>query len=100
MSKVKTHFRKNYKTKHPAYIYAYDSNSNTYRYIGITHSPITKGVKNIEISNPNPLDKKKSYFRPFATEDDVKSFSRYKYNWKISDSVRNKANRIKKNFKK
>lgn len=100
MEKVKTHFRKNYKNNHPAYIYAYDPVSKKYQYIGITHSPITKKIKNIEISNPNPLDSRKSYFRPFATEDKINSFSKYKYDWKTSRSTGQKARRIKKKFKK
>lgn len=98
MSKVK--FKKNYSTNHPAYIYAYDFVTKKYKFIGMTHSPITKGVKNIEISNPNPLDIKKSYFRPYASEESYKSFSRYDYNWKTSRSIGQKARHIKKNFKK
>ena len=54
----------------------------------------------VEISNPNPLDKKKSYFRPFATEDKAKNFSKYDYKWNTSRSTGQKARYIKKNFKK
>ena len=101
MKKIKTHFRKNYKTKHPAYIYEYDKSSNTYKFIGITHSPVTDGMQNIVIDNPNPVDKRKSYFRPFAIQDSVKNFSKFEFkNWKSSRSTGQKARRIKKNFKK
>lgn len=97
---MKVQFRKNYKTKHPAYIYAYDINSNTYKFIGITHSQITDGIKNIKITNPNPSDIQDSYFRPFATEENTRNFSKYKYDWKTTRSTGQKARRIKQNFKK
>jgi len=99
MPKTTTHFRKNYKTKHPAYIYAYDPINNEYLYIGITHAPVTKGIKNIKIENPNPNDNKSSFMRPFSTHDKTRNFSKYKLNWKTSRSTGQKARYIKKKFK-
>ena len=40
---------------HPTYVYA--KIGDDYKYIGITHSPITKGVRNIKLEvNPDPKD--------------------------------------------
>ena len=48
---------------HPAHIYR--KVGNTYVFIGITHSDVTRGVKNIKLDkNPNPNDKKPAYIKP------------------------------------
>lgn len=53
----KDEFRRSKETQHPAYIYA--RVGNDYKFIGITHSNITKRVKNIKLDkNPNLEDKK------------------------------------------
>ena len=94
--KVKTHYRKNYKTNHPAYIFAYIPKTKEYKYIGITHSPVTDGIKNIKMAdNPNPKDKSQSYFRPFASKGNEKIFSRYKYPWNTSKANGQIARKIK-----
>ena len=100
MKKTKTHFRKNYRTNHPAYIYAYDPSVNEYLYIGITHAAITKGIKNIKIDNPNPKDAKDSFMRPYATHEKVKNFAKYQLNWKSSRKTGQIARKIKRNYKK
>lgn len=58
----KDEFRYNKTNKHPAYIFAHIGHD--FKFLGITHSPITEGVENIELSvNPNKKDKHKSYIR-------------------------------------
>ena len=48
---------------HPTYVYA--KVGKKYKYIGITHSPITRGVKNIRLEdNPNPKDNTAAYCQP------------------------------------
>lgn len=38
---------------------------NTFVFIGITHSDVTRGVKNIKLDkNPDPKDKRASYIKP------------------------------------
>ncbi len=94
--KIKVEYRKNYKIKHPVYLYAYDEKTKKYKYIGITHASITKGIKNIPIDNPNPKDKKQSYFRPKPSSDKEKVFSKYKYPWKTTRRNGQIARNIKK----
>ena len=95
-NKSKNEFRKSKKTNgHPAYIYKREG--DTYKFVGITHSPITHGVKNIPLDkNPNPNDISKSYARPFCDSDNKKNFSRKLSGWKLSSSDRVKINKIKK----
>lgn len=58
----KDEFRYNKANKHPAYIFA--RIGHDFKYLGITHSPITEGMENIELSvNPNKKDKHKAYIR-------------------------------------
>ena len=66
----KDEFRRSKETQHPAYIYA--RVGNDYKFIGITHSNITKGVKNIKLDkNPNPEDEKTAYAIPQAEKSKV-----------------------------
>ena len=80
---------------HPAYIYA--KVGNRYRFLGITHSPVTQGVKNIPLEkNPNPNDARPSYMRPKARSENVASFGKVKEGWKLSEADKNG---IKKHMK-
>ena len=88
-------FRKNKKTKHPAYTYS--SRGGKYQYVSLTHSSIFDNKDTIALShNPNPKDDKKAYILPDPYEDKKSNFSR-RLNWKIHaddkhkfDSVKNK----------
>lgn len=102
--RIKPHYRQNYKTRHPSYMYAYDEKQNKYVYIGLTHSPITDGMHNILVVNPNPKDKEKAYFRPMAKVEQEKMFSKYVYPWKnpktneeIAQKIVNQSNKKRRN---
>ena len=92
----KNEFRYSQKTQgHPAYIYKREGDK--YKFIGITHAPITEGIKNIPLNkNPNPADSRKSYARPMADSDNYKKFSRKLKGWKISPSDKDKLKKIQK----
>ena len=96
--KRRNEFRTNNSKKaqgHPAYIYRKEGDE--YLFIGITHSPITQGIKNIKLDkNPNKFDKKTSYARPFPSIDDVSLFGPKKKKWKLSRKDKRKMKRIKK----
>ena len=94
MSAIKTtfkkHFRKNHSKKshgHPAFVYG--RKKDEYKYLGLTHAPITHGKRNVRLrANPNPHDHKTSYVRPFARTDKIKFFSKKKLRgWKISKKI-------------
>lgn len=89
-------FRTHKKNGHPSYIYA--KVNGKYKYIGITHSKITNGVKNIELEqNPNPNDKEKSYARTMAKKDKVKKFkAKPLAGWKMSEIDKKKIKPITK----
>ena len=74
---------------HPTYVYA--KVGDEYKYIGITHSPITKGVKNIRLEqNPNPKDKSTAYVRPVAQKTHRSKFGKRLNGWKFSDKDKTK----------
>jgi len=99
--RFRSHFRfgkKKLNGGHPTYIYA--KVNNEYKYIGLTHAPITKGVKNIKLDkNPNPKDKKSSYARnrTFKAPDD--NFENKLNGWKFCNSDKEKIKKIIKNSK-
>ncbi|MBO5091512.1 MAG: hypothetical protein J6C61_03420 [Clostridia bacterium] len=69
---------------HPTYIFA--QQGNDYIFLGITHSNITKGVKNIKLEkNPNPKDSTDSYVRPKAEKHNKSSFGKKLQGWGFSD---------------
>lgn len=69
----KNEFRKNKASGHPAYIYA--KVGNDYKFIGITHSSITDGVKNIKLDkNPDPKDKRKANARKPLSASNLNKF--------------------------
>lgn len=91
----KDEFRKNKDTRHPAYIYA--RVGNDYKFIGLTHSPITDNVKNIKLEkNPNPADKKDAYFRPKSEIAKTNKFKKKENGWFFSKIDKEKINRYKK----
>ena len=93
---AKDEFRTHKKNGHPSYIYA--KVNGKYKYIGITHSKITNGVKNIELEqNPNPNDNEKAYARTVAKKDNVKKFKNKPLTgWKMSERDKKKIKPIKK----
>lgn len=98
----RNHFRSNNSKKvrgHPTYIYK--RVGDKYFFIGITHSEITDGVRNIKLDkNPNPLDTKESFVRPFSSEEEIDKFGSKKKKWRLSKGDRKKLRKIKKNHKK
>ena len=100
--KRRNEFRTNNSRKargHPTYIYK--KVGDDYYFIGITHSDVTQGAKNIKLDkNPNPNDKRDSYFRHFASKDKTSKFGKKKKGWRLSFKDRLKAKKIKRNFRK
>ena len=94
--KTKNEFRKNKDSGHPAYIY--EKRGKKYIFIGITHSEITQGTKNIKLDkNPNPKDKKSAHFLPKAEEKSANRFKKKEVGWKLAKSDKKKADEIVKN---
>lgn len=76
--------KKTDKFGHPTYVYA--KVGKEYKYIGITHSPITEGVKNIRLErNPNPKDNTTAYVRPNTQKANRSKFGKRFSNWKFSE---------------
>ncbi len=91
----KNEFRKNKDTRHPAYIYA--RIGNEYKFIGLTHSPITDNVKNIKLErNPNPNDDREAFIKPKSEKAKVNRFKKKENGWKFSKKDKEKVNRFKK----
>ena len=75
--------RKNKDSNHPTYVYA--KVGHRFKFLGITHSPITDNVENIKLEkNPNPRDKKAAYIRPKAEEANTNRFKAKEKDWKLS----------------
>lgn len=92
-------FRKNKRTRHPAFVF--DEKNGKFVYIGITHSPKVGEVENIPLkNNPNPNDEKQAFVRPEAEEDKPKNFGRSMKDWKLSEEDKKTINKIIENFKK
>lgn len=100
-AKSKNEFRTHNSNKnknHPTFIFA--KVGKKYKFVGITHAEITDGMKNIPLlKNPNPKDKKPSYFRPFFDDDYISSFGKKKKGWKLypEDKLKIPKNKKKKN---
>ena len=91
----KDEFRRNKDTQHPAYIYA--RVGNEYKFLGITHSSVTNGVKNIKLDkNPNPKDNRTAFVRPKAERENQNRFKKKSVGWKMSRSDKEK---LKKHMK-
>ena len=85
---------------HPTYIY--EKQGDKYNFIGITHSPITRNTRNIELEqNPNPEDMRKAYIKPTAEQAKTSLFSKKKKNgWKFNKADKKKVKRVIKDSKK
>lgn len=96
---IKPHFRTHKKNGHPSYIYA--ENDSEYKYIGITHSNKTHGMKNNKLKfNPNRKDPKVSYARPFSTHDTKNNFKKNKLKgYRVHKADKKTMRRVKKNYK-
>ena len=81
-------------------MYVYDKKEGRYLYIGLTHSAITQGMRNIELErNPNPNDERKAYARPKTETTSDKLQTRFP-NWQFSEKDRKTVKGIIKNNKK
>lgn len=91
---LKNEFRKNKITGHPSYIYA--RVGNKYKYIGLTHSPITDRIKNIKLDkNPNPRDSRVAYFRPKSESAKTNNFKKKEEGWFFSREDKRKIDRYR-----
>lgn len=95
-------FRKLHNTDskgHTAYIYS--KVGGNFEFIGITHGPITKGVKNIKLDkNPDPSDKSQAYIKPKSDKENRRKFGKALNNWKFADSDKVKVNDVIRKSKK
>lgn len=88
-------FRKSKVSGHPAYIYA--KIGNDYKFIGLTHSPITQNVKNIKLEkNPNPKDTRVAYFKPIPERQKKSKFKKPEFGWSFSEKDKKKIDKYKK----
>ena len=70
--------------KHPAYIFL--ENDNVYIYVTITHSRNVKGFLTIKLrKNPNPKDKKESYWVAEIRQDTKNAFTKVKSDWSVDE---------------
>ena len=84
---------------HPTYVYARDGDD--FYFIGLTHSEITGGVKNILLDvNPNPNDSAPSYIRPYPGSSHYKNFGARKKSWSFAKRDKDKVNSVIKKGKK
>ena len=80
---------------HPTYIYA--RVGNEYMFLGLTHSDVTKGTKNIRLEkNPNPKDKRPAYVRPVSQKAHKASFGAKLKGWFFGDEDKEKIDKLKK----
>ncbi len=90
---------KNANRQHPTYIFA--KNGDDYEFIGITHSKITNGIKNIPLEkNPNPRDSRSAYIRPCVEKDKKKNFGKREKDWRFADEDVGKVKSVIKRHKK
>jgi len=88
-------FRKNKTTGHPVHIYA--KVGDEFKHIGITHSKVTQGIKNIKMEkNPDPKDDKPSYFKPKAEHQSTNKYGERKAGWKLSEIDKEKMKPYRK----
>ncbi len=81
--------------KHPAYIFA--EVNGEFKYLGITHSPVTQGVRNIKLDkNPNPQDVRHSFARKVAKQAPKSKFSKRLTDWTMDESDRKKLKKYEK----
>lgn len=95
----RSEFRKHKRSGHPAYIYA--KVGDEFIFLGITHAPITNGMKNIQLdTNPDPSDSSSVYVKRTIESDKANRFSDPYKGWKLSDSDKTKVNKIIKSGRK
>lgn len=90
-------FRKKNKDSegHPNYIFR--KVGNNFEYIGMTHSPITRGIKNIRLDkNPNPYDPEPSYLKPTPERASKNDFKKHTEKMRFVKSDLQKVEEIKK----
>lgn len=81
---------------HPAYVFL--ENDNIFIYVTLTHSDDVEGVTLIKLrKNPNPKDKRDSYYVAEIKEDKRNEFSKIKKGWELDESD---DRDIRKMFKK
>lgn len=69
----RSEFRKHKRSGHPAYIYA--KVGDEFTFLGITHAPITNGMKNIQLdTNPDPSDSSSVYVKRTIESDKANRF--------------------------
>lgn len=80
---------------HPTHIYR--KVGNTFEFIGITHSGVTRGVKNIKLDkNPNPNDKQPAYIKPAPERASTKEFrNNTESGWEFAKSDLPKVEAVK-----
>ena len=72
------------KISHPAYIFL--EKGNLYIYVTITHSESVENYLVLKLSeNPNPLDKKDSYWIAEIRQDTKDKFEKRKDDWKMNE---------------
>lgn len=81
---------------HPTHIYK--KVGKTYVFIGITHSNVTRGVKNIKLDkNPNPNDKQDAYIKPAPERASIRDFrNKPEKDWQFAKSDLHKVEEVKK----
>ena len=68
--------------RHPAYVFL--EKGNVYIYVTITHSDRIKDVVLIELKkNPNPKDKRKSFWVATIKQDTKDTFGKRQKGWKL-----------------
>lgn len=78
---------------HPAYIYA--KVGDEFIFLGITHAPITNGMKNIQLdTNPDPSDSFSVYVKRTIESDKANRFGTIKRGWRFSDNDKMKVEKV------
>jgi len=90
------HFRKFHDKKttgHPQYVF--DENGRKYRVIGITSSPKTNGIINVQLEvNPEPGNTEPAFVRPNPDEIDKGTRNEKLKGWKLSGNDKQKVKKI------
>ncbi len=90
------HFRKFHDkttTSHPQYVY--DENGREYKILGITSSPKTNGILNVQLErNPEPNNRKAAYVRPVPAKVNKGVRNDKLKGWKFSENDKKKVRTI------
>lgn len=100
MAKKETRFQKHFRkfhdgklTGHPQYVY--DEDGRQYKIIGVTKSPKTDGVWNIELDcNPEPNNSAKAYIRPKPDKVNKGVKNKRLKGWKFSETDKKKVQAV------